>query len=332
MSKSEPLEVIGIGNALVDILAEVEDSFLEQAGLAKGAMTLIDGDQSDALRKQLSEKAALTSGGSAGNTMAGFAAMGGHGGYLGKLGADKYGDAFLADLNKLGLACGQAPRHESLGTGSCLVMTTPDAQRTMATCLGAATEFSTADLDVEMIKTSKIAYLEGYLFDPPPAKQAFRAAADLSKNSGNLVALTLSDRFCVDRHQQDFHDLVKGPVDILFANEDEASVLFATSGLQEICDSLRSLCSISLITRAEKGALVITESQVIEIEAIPPVQLVDSNGAGDAFAAGFLFGYTRKAPLAAAARLGSAVASEVISHFGGRAQTDLKTLVTRYLS
>ena len=331
MSNSEPLDVIGIGNALVDILAEVEDDFLTKAGLAKGAMTLIEGSQSDALRKQLPEKAAITSGGSAGNTLAGFAAMGGRGGYLGKLGADQYGDAFLADLKKLGLACGQAPRHESLGTGSCLVMTTPDAQRTMATCLGAATEFSPTDLDVEMIKAAKIAYLEGYLFDRPRAKQAFRTVAELSKAAGNLVALTLSDRFCVDRHQQDFYDLIKGPVDILFANEDEACALFEHADLEEAIQSLRPLCGLSLITRAEKGSVVVTESQVIEVEAIPPTQLVDSNGAGDAFAAGFLFGHARKVPLAAAARLGSAVASEVISHFGGRAQSDLKTLVARYL-
>jgi sugar/nucleoside kinase (ribokinase family) len=316
-------DVTGIGNAIVDVLAKTDDRLLEQERLSKGSMTLID----EARARELYEKIGPTierSGGSAGNTMAGLASLGGKGAYIGKVHRDTLGDAFTQDMLASGTHFSTQALSEGPATARCLVMVTPDAQRTMSTFLGACVELSPADIDAELIQASKVTYLEGYLWDPPQAKQAFIKASTIAHAAKNQVALSLSDTFCVARHREEFRDLVEHHVDVLFANEDEILSLYECATLDEAIGHVKGRCQVAALTRSERGAVVIAGDRVHTVDAERVEQVVDTTGAGDLYAAGFLYGYTRGQSCPDCGRLGALAAAEVIGHYGARPESSLK--------
>ncbi len=328
------VDLVGIGNALVDVLVNVEDSFLNAEDLQKGGMFLVDAAQSDALYTKLSDlfpAGVEMSGGSCGNTMAGFASLGGKGAYIGKVKADQFGDAFRKGMQDQGVAFDSSPTTEGLATGKCLVLVSPDAQRTMVTFLGAATELTPDDVTEETIASGKVVYLEGYLFDQDAAKNAFIKAADLAHDAGQEVSLTLSDGFCVDRHRDAFRALVEDHVDILFANEQEILSLYQVENFDDALQQVRAHCRIACLTRSEKGSVVLSGEDVHIVDAEPVDRVVDTTGAGDLYAAGFLYGYTQGLPLATCGRIGAIASAEVISHYGARPEADLKALVAAKL-
>ncbi len=318
--------VAGIGNAIVDITARTEPWFLESHELSKGAMTLIDAGRAAGLYAELGP-AVESSGGSAANTIAGLAGLGARTAYIGKVKDDVLGGVFRHDVKSLGVyfetpgSTGKAP------TASCLVLVTPDADRTMLTHLGACVELGPDDVEEAVIAESAVTYLEGYLFDPPAAKEAFRKAASIARGAGNEVALSLSDPFCVERHRHAFLELVSEDVDILFANEDEIVSLYQASSFDEAMRAVRGHCEVAVLTRGRKGSVVVSGQEVHVVEAEPVTQVVDTTGAGDAYAAGFLHGRTHGRDLAAAARMGGVMAAEVISHLGARAAADPQVLM-----
>lgn len=323
------LGVVAVGNALVDVLANVDNHFLIQQaqdyGMEKGAMTLIDMDRATELYGQM--PAGLeTSGGSAGNTMAGFASFGGQGGFIGKVAQDALGDTFRDDLQSLGIRFDTPPLVAGEATGRCLILVTPDADRTMNTYLGASSELSPVDIDEDLISNAMVTYLEGYLFDKPLAKQSFIAAAEAAHRAGHRVALTLSDPFCVDRHRSDFLRLVEKHVDILFANEDEIKSLYMQQDFEDALSAVSAHVEVAAITRGEKGAVILSTGQRINVAAEPVEHVVDTTGAGDQFAAGFLYGFTHDMDLAQCGRLGVIAAAEVISHMGPRPATSYANL------
>jgi len=315
-----------IGNALVDILIQVDEAFLETNGILKGSMRLVDEAQANALYEKAPAAVELSSGGSAANTLSGFSSFGGKCAYLGRVGMDKFGEVFTHDLLAQGISFSSGPS-EHMSTGRCLVFVTPDAQRSMCTYLGAAAEFAPSDLDAEMISSSGILYIEGYLFDKPAAQQALVEASCIAKNADNKVSVTLSDTFCVSRHRDAFWDLIESQVDYLFANEAEAKELCQTPNLDDCIGILRRKTELAVITRGALGAVVVYPGGCVEIPAYPPAQVIDTTGAGDLFAAGFLYGLSENKPLAECGRLGAMAASEVISHFGPRPQKVLKSMV-----
>jgi len=319
-------DVVGLGNAIVDVLAHSDDSFLADNDLAKGAMTLIDEAQAETLYAAMHEPMEQ-SGGSAANTIAALASLGARAAFIGKVRDDALGDSFREAIRAEGVTFDTAPATEGLSTARCLIFVTPDAQRTMNTFLGASTDFGHHDLDKEMIRASAITYLEGYLWDKPAAKQAFIRAAEIAHGAGNKVALSLSDAFCVDRHRADFLDLVKGHVDILFANEDEIVSLYQVSSFDDALQHVQVDCDIAALTRSEKGSVILSESGVHVIDAVHVPNVIDTTGAGDAYAAGFLFGMVRGLGLAAAGRIGGIAAAEVISHMGARPAKPLGDLI-----
>jgi sugar/nucleoside kinase (ribokinase family) len=319
-------DVIGIGNALVDVLVSVEDSFLAAEDLPKGGMVLVEADQSDALYAKLGP-ASESSGGSCGNTMAGFAALGGAGAYIGKVRDDQFGKVFRHDLSSIGVAFETAPAGDAAPTGKCLVLVSPDAQRTMVTYLGAATELTEDDIDADAVAAARVLYLEGYLFDRPEAKRAFEKAAEIAHGAGREVALTLSDGFCVDRHREHFKELVAQHIDILFANEEEIKSLYQVDSFDAALQRVRNHCRIACLTRSEKGSVVLSGEEVHVVDAEAVERVVDTTGAGDQYAAGFLYGYTQGRDLHTAGRIGSIAAAEVVSHYGARPEVDLKRLV-----
>lgn len=322
-------DVVGVGNALVDVLSHAEDSFIEEQnklfGMEKGSMTLIDQARAEKLYHSMGP-GVESSGGSAANTIAGLASFGGTGAYIGKVAEDQLGEVFWHDLRSLGIHYRTAPLNSGHSTGRCLVLVTPDAQRTMNTYLGASSELSPEDIDKNLIASAEVTYLEGYLFDKDEAKAAFVKAAELAHSAGHRVALTLSDSFCVDRHRHDFLNLVQGHVDLLFANEEEIMSLFLQHEFTLALEAARENCSTAVITRGEKGALVISGKEVCEIEAGEVPEVVDTTGAGDQFAAGFLYGFTRNMSPEECGRLGALAASEVISHMGPRSVRRLSEL------
>lgn len=321
------LDVVGIGNAIVDVIAKADDAFIAANGLVKGAMTLVDMDRSEVLYGRMGPGIAM-SGGSAGNTMAGIASLGGRGGFIGKVRDDQLGAVFRHDMRALGVRFDTAPLTAGPTTARCLIVVTPDAQRTMNTYLGACVELGPEDLDEEMIRGAAVTYMEGYLFDPPQAKAAFRRAAWVAHDAGREVSLTLSDSFCVERHRADFVDLVENDVDIVFANHHEATALFETGDdLDAALDHLRRRCKVAVVTLSEKGAVVVSGDRTVRVPAEPIERLVDTTGAGDLFAAGYLFGHTNGRDLADCLRLGAIAAAEVISHVGARPAVPLKDLV-----
>jgi len=326
MSK-EPVDIVGIGNAIVDVLSKTDDAFLQSERLNKGAMTLIEEEQAEALYKKMGPGMEM-SGGSAANTIAAFAAMGGRAGYIGKVSNDQLGNVFRHDICASGVQFTTAPLEDGPSTARCLILITPDAQRTMCTYLGACVWIAPSDLDEAMIANAGVTYLEGYLFDRPRAKQTFRRAAEVAHAAGKKVALSLSDAFCVERHRDEFLDLVEHHVDILFANESEIMSLYKTEDFDRAVQYVKEHCELAALTRSEKGSVIVSKTgEPIIVPAAPVAKVVDTTGAGDMYAAGFLFGHARGFPLAECGYLGSLAAAEVISHVGARPQSDLAALV-----
>lgn len=327
---SDPiLGVVAVGNALVDVLAQVDEAFVADLdGVEKGTMALVDEVQ--ALDIYTKMPAGIeTSGGSAANTMAGFASFGGRGGFIGKTADDELGQVFRDDIKKTGLQFDTQPLIVGAKTGRCMILVTPDAERTMNTFLGASVELGPDDVDEALIANAKVTYLEGYLFDREQAKQAFITAAEYAHKAGHRVALTLSDPFCVDRHRSDFLRLVENHVDILFANEDEIKSLFMQQDFDDAKSAISEHVEVAALTRGEKGAVIIQKGEETIVAAQPVENVVDTTGAGDQFAAGFLYGFTEGMDMAECGRLGAIAAAEVISHMGPRPLMDLSELVKK---
>ncbi len=320
-----------IGNAIVDVLAHATDDFLQAEGIAKGGMTLIDEARADALYAKMGQ-AVEASGGSAANTVAGFASLGGKAAFMGKVRDDQLGKIFRHDMQAIGATFITPPAHEGAATARCLVLVTPDAQRSMNTFLGASVHFSPKDLDPALIQAAQVTYLEGYLFDKPDAQAAFFEAVRIASRAGRQMALTLSDTFCVERHKQAFRNLITAGVDIVFANQHELLALTEAMDVEAGIASLRDKCPLLVTTMSEQGAIIAARGQdLIRVPAVP-VQPVDSTGAGDQFAAGFLYGFTHGHDIATCGRLGAMAASEVISHFGPRPEQSLAALAKPLLA
>jgi len=328
---SHDLDVTGVGNAIVDVLANAPDDQLVRLGLHKGSMTLIDAAAADRLYAQMAPAVEI-SGGSVANSMAGIASLGGTAGYIGKVKRDQLGQVFSHDIRAAGVEFASKPLQDGPSTARCLILVTPDGQRTMSTYLGACVELGPEDIDEALIARSKVVYLEGYLWDPPRAKEAMLKAANLAHKHGRRVALSLSDAFCVDRHRAEFKRLIDDHVDILFANESEARSLTETDGFDAALAALRGRAELVVVTRGEQGAVVLAGDQHESVRAEPVARVVDTTGAGDLFAAGFLHGYTHGAAPGVALRMGAVCAAEIISHVGARPSVPLaKLLVERGL-
>jgi fructokinase len=319
------LDILGIGNAIVDVLARADDGFLAQHGMNRGAMALIDAERAEAIYAAMGP-GLESSGGSAGNTCAVAAGLGARVGFLGKVADDLLGRTFAHDIRAAGVAFPTAAAQGGAPTARCLILVSPDGQRTMNTYLGACVTFGEDDVDEASVSSAAVTYLEGYLFDPPEAQAAFYRAAKLAHASGRKVALSLSDAFCVGRHRAAFRDFVAGQTDILFANEAEILSLYETDSFEEAMERARAEVGIAALTRSERGSVIVAGDQTVAVAA-QPTQVVDTTGAGDAYAAGFLAALTRGLPLAECGRWGSVAAAEVIGHFGARPQADLKALV-----
>lgn len=324
-------DVVGIGNAIVDVLAHADDAFLAQHALAKGAMTLIDAATAEKLYAAMGPGLEC-SGGSAANTIAGLASAGGAAAFIGKVRDDQLGQVFAHDIRAAGVAFQTAPAPRGAPTARCLIFVTPDAQRTMQTYLGASVGLGPDDIDPKMIAESKVVYLEGYLWDPPAAKDAFRRAAKAANDARRLVALSLSDAFCVDRHRADFLNLVERHVDLLFANEEEIKSLYQVDSFDAALQKVRGHCRVAALTRSARGAVIVAGDEVHVIDARPVPKVADTTGAGDAFAAGFLFGFTHGFDLARAAKAGAVAAAEVIAHVGARPEVSFKELFAAHLT
>ena len=317
-------DILGIGNAIVDVVAAVEPAFLSRHDMRLGGMTLIDASGASALYAAMPPGLEI-SGGSAANTCAAAAALGARVAFLGTVADDDLGRSFRRDIVAAGVHFPTPPLLGAAPTARCLILVTPDGQRTMNTYLGACTAFGEADLDLALIAGSRITYLEGYLFDPPAAQAAFRAAAAAAHAAGRQVALSLSDAFCVDRHRAAFRALVAGHVDILFANEAEIVALYETPTFESAAEAARADVALVALTRSEAGSVVLRGAERVDVAA-EPARVVDTTGAGDVYAAGFLAGLTTGRGLAACGRLGSIAAAEVIGHFGARPEADLRAL------
>ncbi|HUI34917.1 MAG TPA: adenosine kinase [Stellaceae bacterium] len=320
------IDVAGIGNAIVDVIAHADESFLAGEGFAKGSMTLIDAARADALYAKIGP-AIESSGGSAGNTMAGIASLGGNGAYIGKVRDDLLGRVFRHDITAIGIRFDTPPATEGPGTARCLVLVTADGQRTMGTYLGACVDLGPEDVDAAIVGAAQITYLEGYLFDPPRAKEAFRKAARAAHQAGRQVALSLSDPFCVGRHRDDFIALVSGEVDILFANEAEICSLYQTDEFDAAAAAVRGHVKIAALTRSAAGSVILTPDDTHYVAPARVEHVVDTTGAGDLYASGVLFGLTRGLSLPTCGAIGSLCAAEIISHVGARPEAALDKLV-----
>ena len=329
-SVNKTLDVVGIGNAIVDVLVEADDAFLESHGLVKGTMALIDEVQAQKLYANMGP-GLETSGGSAANTLAGIAQLGGRAGFIGRVRDDQLGDIFSHDIRAAGARFETPPCSQGPSTARCLIFVTEDAQRTMCTYLGASVNLEPNDLDFDLVRQAKLLYLEGYLWDSEAAKRAFIAAAEVMRESGGQVALSLSDGFCVQRHRESFLDLVDGHVDVLFANEVEITALYGTSNFEQAVDQVRGRCKVAALTRSEKGSVVISGERLIAIDPYVLGPLLDTTGAGDLYASGFLYGYTRGEPLEQCGKLGSLCAGQVVTQLGPRPQGSLQELLTTHL-
>jgi sugar/nucleoside kinase (ribokinase family) len=326
VSTAPEYDVVGVGNALVDVIAHADDGFIHQHELVKGSMTLVDTDRALYLYRALGTAVEM-SGGSAANTMTGVASLGGRAAYLGKVSDDDLGNVFGHDLRAVGVQFRPGAPEADTPTGRCIIVVTPDAQRTMNTYLGVSSLLQPSDIHEETVALGRVLYMEGYLYDRPAAKEAFRHAAAIAHGNGRQVSLTLSDSFCVDRHRGDFRALVSDEVDILFGNEDELLSLYEVESFEQAVQAVRSDCHLAVITMGKDGCVVVTKDEVVRAPAEPVEQVLDTTGAGDLFAAGFLFGYTRERPLVDCAKLGAIAAAEVISHVGPRPLVELKTLL-----
>ena len=322
-------DILGIGNAMVDVVTRVEDTFLSRHDMHKGAMILVDDKAAEKLYSAM-PPGTESSGGSAGNTCAVAAALGARVAYLGKVADDQLGEVFAHDMRAQGVHFPSPRLTGGAPTARCLILVTPDGQRTMNTYLGACVTFGEADVDEELVAAAAVTYLEGYLFDPPAAQVAFRRAAAAAHRSGRQVALSLSDAFCVGRHREAFRDLVASHVDILFANETEITSLYEKNTFEEAAEAARADVALAALTRSEAGSVILRGDETV-IVAAEPAKVVDTTGAGDAYAAGFLAGWTAGKPLAICGRMGSVAAAEVISHYGARPEADLKALMAKAL-
>jgi sugar/nucleoside kinase (ribokinase family) len=318
-------DVVGIGNAIVDIIGRCDDGFLATHGRTKGSMQLVDASTVTALYGAMGPGIEI-SGGSVANTMVGVASFGGRAGFIGKTATDQFGEVFRHDIRAAGVTFDTPPAAGGEPTGRSLILVTPDGQRTMNTFLGVSPQFGSGEVNADLIRSARIVYLEGYLFDRPEAKAAFRQAADIAAKAGRQVALSLSDAFCVDRHRAEFLDLVRNSVDILFANEAEVTSLYETSSFDEAARRAQADTKLAALTRSEKGSVILGDGQAVQIAAAPVAEVVDTTGAGDLYAAGFLFGVARGLDLEVAGRLGSLAAAEIISHIGARPQVPLVEL------
>jgi sugar/nucleoside kinase (ribokinase family) len=322
-------DVVAVGNAIIDVLQSVPDSFLAEENIAKGAMTLIEEARADHLTARF-VGAVVAAGGSAANTMTGLASFGGAAGYIGKVADDDLGARFTSEFRAAGVAFSTPPRPAPPGTARSLIAVTPDSQRSMNTYLGASTLLSPQDIDADLIRAGATLFLEGYLFDRDEAKAAFVRAAEIARSAERKVALTLSDVFCVERHRESFKHLVAGHVDILFSNEREIQSLYEEDDLGAALETAKRACPVVIVTRSEIGSLVAVGDEVIDIKPFPVATVVDTTGAGDQYAAGFLYGHARGRPLAVCGALGSLAAAEVISHMGPRPGTNLRALALKH--
>ncbi|HEU5095055.1 MAG TPA: adenosine kinase [Reyranella sp.] len=323
---SAAFDVLGIGNAIVDVLSQADDAFLTRHALNKGGMTLIDEARAETLYAAMGPGIEV-SGGSCGNTMAGVASFGGKGAYIGKVRDDQLGAVFAHDLRATGVAFDTPMATSGPATARCLILVTPDAQRTMNTYLGACTGLGPADIDPKLAASAQVTYVEGYLWDAPEAKKAVLKAFDAAHAAGRLVSITLSDSFCVDRYREEFRALIRDKVDILFGNESEIKSLYRVESFEAAVEATRKEARIAALTRSEKGSVVIKGGETHAVPAAPVARVVDTTGAGDLYAAGFLHGFTHGKPLAECARLGGIAAAEIISHVGARPEKPLRELV-----
>ena len=315
-------DVLCIGNAIVDVLARVEDSFLAKHALTKGMMRLIDEETAERLYADMGPAIEI-SGGSAGNTAAGIASFGGRAAYFGKVKNDQLGDVFTHDLRAQGVSFDSMCANTGPATARSFILVTPDGERTMNTYLGACVNLTTADIDRAIVASSQITYMEGYLWDRPEAKEAFQRAAQIAREAGRKTAITLSDSFCVDRHRDSFLELIRNQIDIVFANETEIRSLYQTTDFDAAREAARADCEIAVLTRSERGCVIVRGDDTWTVPAHPIPKLVDATGAGDLFAAGFLHGLTTGRPLDHCARLGALAAAEVITHLGARPEVKL---------
>jgi len=323
---NQELDILAVGNAIVDVLSHAKESVLEHLGLEKNTMTLISLEDSDRLYSHMVSTIAR-SGGSAANTVAAFAALGGKAGYVGRVKNDQFGKIFAQDLKSLGIEYITPLSPEGSETGRCLVFVTPDSKRTMQTYLGSCIELSPQDLDPEQIMRAKITYLEGYAWDSSTAKETCELAAKIAKQAGRKVAITLSDHNLVNRHRESFLNFIKDNSNIVFANENEILALCKTSSLDSALDSIQSVCEIVIVTLSEKGSIILTPSARIHIPAERVLNVVDSTGAGDFYAAGFLFGLTQKHSLEMCGNLASLCGAHVIQYLGARPDESLVSLI-----
>jgi sugar/nucleoside kinase (ribokinase family) len=324
------IDVLCVGNSIVDVLTQTDDAMLEKFGMVKGTMALIDADQAEALYAEMSP-AVETSGGSAGNTAAGLASLDASCAFIGRVRDDQLGAIFTHDIRSIGVEYATPAATDGPPTARCLILITPDAQRTMNTFLGASVNLGPEDIDEDLVARAQVTYLEGYLWDRDEAKAAFLRAAGLAAAKGRMVSLSLSDPFCVDRHRDSFREFVAGHVDVLFANEDEITSLYQVENFDDALQHVRQDCRIAALTRSEKGGVVVAGDEVLVVDAEPVSAVVDTTGAGDQFAAGFLYGLTHGRDLATCARIGGIAASEVIAHVGPRPLVKLADLVAEKL-
>ena len=318
-------DVAAIGNAIVDVIAPATDAWLVENGLDKGAMMLVDPARSAELYGKM-QAAVEASGGSAANTIGGLASFGGKGAFMGKVADDKLGETFAHDMRAIGARFENTPLVGGPATAVSMINVTPDAQRTMCTFLGASVEFSDADVEKDVVEAAKIVYLEGYLFDAEAARRAFAKAAGLAHGAGRMIALTLSDSFVVERHRAGLMGFIETQVDLLFANESEVCALFETDDFDAAVAALRPHVKLAAITRSEAGSVVLSQGERLTVAAEPVEKVVDTTGAGDQYAAGFMFGLSRGRPLQQCGQLASLAAAEVISHYGPRPLVPLKDL------
>jgi sugar/nucleoside kinase (ribokinase family) len=326
----QTLDVLAIGNAIVDVIVAAPPTFLDERGIAKGSMQLISADEAETLYGAMGAGREI-SGGSAANTVVGMAALGARTAFVGRVAQDQLGEVFSHDIRAAGVAF---TTHASAGgnpTGRCLIVVTPDGDRTMNTYLGACQELTAADLDPAMIAASGILYLEGYLWDPPAPRAAMEAAIAMARAAGRKVALTLSDVFCVDGHRADFQRLLAENVDLMFANENEACALYQTKELDSAIAQLRQHSAVTVITRSDKGAVVLAGGEAYSVAAETPARVLDTTGAGDLFAGGFMAAMVQGRALPDCATAGCVAAAEIISHYGARPEADLKALVAARL-
>jgi sugar/nucleoside kinase (ribokinase family) len=330
---SDPtLDIVAIGNAIVDVIAHADDAFIASEGLTKGSMQLLfSTEEAEALYAKMGQ-AVETSGGSAANTIAGIAALGGKTGFIGQVAKDQLGHVFEHDIKTLGVEFTTPPRAGEPATARCLILVTPDGERTMNTFLGASQFLPASALDHDLIAKAAILYLEGYLWDPEEPRTAMDKAIDVAKSAGRLVAFTLSDTFCVDRHRGDFHALLdNGRIDILFANEDEIKSLCETQDFEEAVATTAAKTPLLVVTRSEKGAIAVKDGETCKVSAEPIERVVDATGAGDQFAAGFLQGQAEGRSIQDSLTMGALCATEVIQHVGPRPESDLRAEIAKRL-